>query len=495
MTQSSSPAEGCTLGELQRWLGEAGARLVGDAGAGALRIVDVTQDSRQVVPGALFVVRVGRSTDGRRFVDDALRRGAVAVLCEPGAVAVEPRLEVGELARAWALAAHVVHGQPSRELPVIGVTGTNGKTTTTFMLRNILEEAGLRTEVLGTLSGERTTPEAPVLQRRLAAWMNEGVHAVAMEVSSHALALHRVDGMRYRVAVFTNLSRDHLDFHRNTEAYFEAKSRLFDPSLSRVAVVDLDDPYGRVLADTATISTTGFSRSLLGDVEVGIASCRFTWRGFLVEIPIGGDFNVANAHAAAEAAVALGIAAEVVARGLNRPLVVPGRFELIDAGQPFAVVVDYAHTPDGLERLLSAARAVSGAGRVTVVFGCGGDRDRSKRPMMGEVAARLADRVILTADNSRGEDTGAIVSAIREGFDHVVRGSGSPELVIEHDREAAIRTAVESAGEGDVVLIAGKGHETTQTIGNLVVPFDDRVVVRSILNERFSNTGNGIHTQ
>lgn len=447
-------------------------------------VEEVTSDSRVSLERSIFCCVRGDNLDGHDYAQAAHEAGAVALLVERFVDLDVPQVLVESVREVMGPVAAEVYGHPSKVLDVIGVTGTNGKTTTTYMLRNILTEAGLRAEVLGTLSGERTTPEAPELQRRLARWVDEGVHAVAMEVSSHALALHRVDGMRFRVSVFTNLSRDHLDFHRSTEAYFEAKARLFEPDLSRVAVVDLDDPHGRLLRDAARISTTGFSRDLLRDVEVGIDSSRFTWRGHAVELPMGGDFNISNAHAAAEAAKALNIAPELIVRGLSRPLVVPGRFELIAQGQPFSVVVDYAHSPDGLERLLTSVRDLPGIGHVTVVFGCGGDRDRSKRPMMGEVAARLADKVILTADNSRGEETADIINAIVAGMDRV---SVAPVTVIEHDRREAIRIALDTAEVGDVVLIAGKGHETTQTIGDLVAPFDDREVVRSILAERYGD--------
>lgn len=463
------------------------------ASRGDLSVVveGVSSDSRDTTARAVFCCVPGELADGHDFATDAVAAGAVALLVERFLDIDVPQVLVEDVRAVMGPLAAEVYGHPSKVLDVIGVTGTNGKTTTTWMLRNILEEAGLRTEVLGTLSGERTTPEAPELQRCLAQWSDAGVHAVAMEVSSHALALHRVDGMRFRVAVFTNLSRDHLDFHRSTDAYFEAKSRLFEADLSRVAVVDLDDPYGRLLHETARISTTGYFRDQLGDIEVGVSSCRFTWRGFPIEIPIGGDFNITNAHAAAEAAVAMGIPSAVIAQGLNRPLVVPGRFEIIDGNQPFSVVVDYAHTPDGLERLLSAVRGLDDIERLTVVFGCGGDRDRSKRPMMGEIAGRLADRVVLTADNSRGEDTGSIIASIREGFDKAVGGESHPELVIEHDREAAIDLAISTAGERDVVVIAGKGHETTQTLGKQVLPFDDRAVARRVLGNRFPDAVSG----
>jgi UDP-N-acetylmuramoyl-L-alanyl-D-glutamate--2,6-diaminopimelate ligase len=354
---------------------------------------------------------------------------------------------------------------------VVGVTGTNGKTTTTWLLRAVLEAAGRPTGLIGTLSGSRTTPEAPDLQARLAELRDEGRRAVAMEVSSHALALHRVDGTRFAVAVFTNLGRDHLDFHESLEDYFAAKARLFGPELAEVGVVDLDDAHGRLLRDAARIPTRGYSLADVDDLELGPRSSRGRWRGRDLRVPLGGAFNVHNALAAATAAVELGVDDATVVAGLAEAPPVPGRFEAVAIEAPFTAVVDYAHTPDALEALLGAAREGTGEGRLLLVFGCGGDRDRTKRPAMGEVAARLADVVVVTSDNPRSEDPGAIAAAVREG----ALGPGS--VTTELDRRAAIATALAEAGDGDVVVVAGKGHETTQDAGGAVVPFDDRVVV------------------
>jgi UDP-N-acetylmuramoyl-L-alanyl-D-glutamate--2,6-diaminopimelate ligase len=445
-----------------------------------VEVLTVDYDSRRVSPGSLFCCLPGARADGHDFAPEAVARGAVALLVARPLPLPVPQVQVEDPRRGMALAAAAVAGHPSRDLTVVGVTGTNGKTTTVHLLRGVLEEAGLRTMVLGTLTGPRTTPEAPDLQGSLARWRDEGGEAVAMEVSSHALALHRVDGTRFRVAVFTNLSRDHLDFHGTMEAYFEAKARLFRPELAERAVVNLDSPHGRLLRDAALIPTTGYRLGDVEDLHVGPTGSSFRWRGVEVVLPIGGRFNVSNALAAAETGVALGIAPEVVAAGLGRPVVIPGRFEPIEAGQPFTVIVDYAHTPDGLAELLRAGREVAGGGRVTVVFGCGGERDASKRPAMGETAASLADRVVLTADNSRGEDTGAIIDAVRAG---ALRAAARREatLVVEPDRRAAIREALAGARPGDVVLVAGKGHEATLTIGDREIPFDDRQVVREEL--------------
>jgi UDP-N-acetylmuramoyl-L-alanyl-D-glutamate--2,6-diaminopimelate ligase len=460
-------------------------RVVGDLDR---EITRVDHDSRQVIPGSLFCCVPGREHDGHDHAPAAVAGGAVALLVERRLPLDVTQVVVDDVRAAMGPAAAAVAGHPDRDLEIVGVTGTNGKTTTTALLGNVFEAAGRPARVLGTLSGPRTTPEAPDLQRRLAAWRDEGIRSVAMEVSSHALALHRVDGTRFRVAVFTNLSRDHLDFHGSMEAYFEAKARLFTPELADAAVVNLDSPYGRLLLDAATVPTIGYRTDALDDVEVGALASRFRWRGQLVDLPLGGAFNVANALAAAEAATLLDIDAPVVAAGLSRPVSVPGRFEPVEAGQPYTVLVDYAHTPDALAQLLAAARQVAGTGAVTVVFGCGGDRDPSKRPVMGEVAARGADRVVVTADNSRHEDTGAIIDAVLAG----TRGVGAPGAVVaEPDRRAAIALAVDTAAPGDVVVIAGKGHETTQTIGDVVTPFDDREVAREAIRQRVGGSEGG----
>ena len=449
--------------------------------------VDVTSvdfDSRAVRPGSLFCCLRGEHTDGHLHAGAAVERGAVAVLADHPLDVAAPCIVVADTRPAMAELAVRFNGDPAASMVVVGITGTNGKTTTTYLLRAIFEAAGRSAEVLGTLSGTRTTPEAPELQARLAAMRDRGVQAVAMEVSSHALAMHRVDGTRFAVAVFTNLSRDHLDFHETMEAYFEAKARLFEPGMAAQAVVGIDSPYGRLLLDAAKIPTVGYSLDDVSDLVVGAAGSRFTWRGHEVTLGIGGRFNVANALAAATAAAAVGIDDATIAAGLSEPLLVPGRFEVVVAGQPFPVIIDYAHTPDGLEQLLRAVRDLGQGGQVEVVFGCGGERDASKRPAMGEVAAQLADRVILTADNSRGEQTGAIIDAVRQGYDHAA-GRRAHDLVVEPDRRAAIATALAAAGPADVVVIAGKGHETTQVIGDTVIPFDDREVARDELARLF----------
>jgi UDP-N-acetylmuramoyl-L-alanyl-D-glutamate--2,6-diaminopimelate ligase len=444
-------------------------------GDGAVEITSVQHDSRAVEPGALFCCVPGGHTDGHRFAGDAVRAGAAALLVEHPVAVDAPQIVVDDSRAAMGPAAAAVVGWPSQALDVVGVTGTNGKTTTVHLLRSVLEAAGRSTGLIGTLTGVRTTPEAPELQRALAAFRDEGRRAVTMEVSSHALAQRRVDGTRFAVAVFTNLSRDHLDFHGDMETYFRAKARLFSPELSERAVVNLDDAHGLLLDRAAEIPTVGFSLADAAQLELGRDGSRFLWRGEPVRLALAGSFNVANALAAATAAAQLGIEAATVAAGLTAAGPVSGRFQLIDQGQPFTVVVDYAHTPDGLAQLLEAARSIAEGHTVTVVFGAGGERDAEKRPMMGEMACQGADRVVLTSDNPRGEDPGAIIAQVQLGMDDCT------ELAVEPDRRAAVNLAVRGARAGDVVVIAGKGHETTQTIGETVIPFDDRVVASEAL--------------
>ena len=446
----------------------------GPSAALDVEITDVQFDSRRVEPGSLFCCVRGSSEDGHRHASEAVDKGAAALLVDHRLDIDAVQLVVPDVRVAMATVSASCFSHPADHLLLIGVTGTNGKTTTTLMLRNIFRAAQRSVEVLGTLSGARTTPESPDLQRRLAQWHDEGVDVVAMEVSSHAIDQHRIDSMRFRVAVFTNLSRDHLDYHGTMEEYFETKARLFDPSHCDRAVVNLDSPYGRLLADASTVPTDGYSLDEIEGLQLSVEGSSFRWAGHEVSLTIAGTFNVSNALAAAHAARALGLDDATIAEGLSAPLVVDGRFERVDAGQPFAIVVDYAHTPDGLEQLLLAASALV-EGRVIVVFGCGGDRDRSKRPVMGEVAARNADVVVVTADNSRSETTDSIIGSIMDGVRRV-SGPRASTIAVEPDRRAAIALALRSAMDNDIVLIAGKGHETVQIIGDSIEEFDDRVV-------------------
>jgi UDP-N-acetylmuramoyl-L-alanyl-D-glutamate--2,6-diaminopimelate ligase len=457
--------------------------LLGDAGvvevrgdASSTMVAAVTHDSRAVTPGALFFCVTGTRVDGHRFAAEAVEAGAVALVAEQPLPVDVTQVIVADTRAAMGPIAAAFYGHPSARLDVVGVTGTNGKTTTTHLLRDVLTSAGRVTGLIGTLSGARTTPEAADLQATLAGMVAAGDAAVAMEVSSHALSLHRVDGTHFRVAVFTNLGRDHLDFHGDPETYFRAKAMLFDPERAAVGVVNGDDPHGRLLIDAARIPMRTYSLADAADITVTATASRFTWRGHRVELPLGGEFNIANALAAATAAAELGVDEAAIAAGLSSAQPVVGRLERVEAGQPFTVLVDYAHTPDALEQVLNAARQGTD-GRVLVVFGCGGDRDRAKRPEMGEIATQLADLAVLTTDNPRSEDPLAIIEDVRSG----VKEDDEAGLVVEVDRRAAIAYALRAAAPGDVVLIAGKGHETGQEVNDVVLPFDDRVVAREEL--------------
>lgn len=443
----------------------------------------VTHDSRAVQPGDLFCCVPGAHHDGHDHAAAALQAGAVALVVERPLGLGVPEVQVASVRSAMGPLAARLLGDPSATLDVIGVTGTNGKTTTTHLLAAILNRAGRNCGMIGTLSGVRTTPEAPELQQLLAAFLAEGRRSVAMEVSSHALDLHRVDGTHFRVAVFTNLSRDHLDHHRDMAAYFQAKARLFEPDRCAHAVVCTDDPHGRLLLDAALVPTEGYGLGDVTDLEVSPRGSSFRWRGVSVSINLPGRFNVLNAVAAATVAAHLGVDTQTIAAGLADVSAIAGRFELVDEGQPFVAAVDFAHTPDGLENLLDAARELAGPNRVIVVFGAGGDRDPTKRPEMGEAVARGADVVFLTTDNPRHEDPAAIMEAVKSGLlDH-------PDVSEVPDRADAIAAAVAVAGPGDVLLVAGKGHETTQTIGDRVIPFVDREVLSRAIRQRATGGG------
>jgi UDP-N-acetylmuramoyl-L-alanyl-D-glutamate--2,6-diaminopimelate ligase len=436
----------------------------------------ITHDSRQVAPGVLFCCVSGASADGHTFAASAVSAGAVALVVDHHLDIDVPQLVVPDVRAAMPYLASAIYDNPSRSLAVFGVTGTNGKTTTTWLLQSVLEHAGLPCGLLGTLSGAHTTPEAPAFQAQLAAFRDNGKKAAAVEVSSHALALHRVDATWFAVGVFTNLSRDHLDLHGTEDDYFAAKARLFEPERCGVAVINADEERGQQLAAEVTVPVRLFSMHDATDIVLDARSATFTWHGQRIRLPLGGAFSVANGLAAATAALAYGIEPAVIAQGLSAATPVPGRFEPVDVGQSFGVIVDYAHTPDGLRVALQAARGVT-RGRLMVVFGCGGDRDATKRPLMGEIAQKGADFVILTSDNPRGESPAAIISDVVRGFPTGSTG----DYVVELDRRAAIAAAFSMAEAGDLVVIAGKGHEATQTIGTEVRPFDDRVVARELL--------------
>ncbi len=457
--------------------------------SGDPQIVDVTHDSSKVRPGALFCCVSGATRDGHQFAPAAVESGAAALLCERSLGLGVPEILVPDTRVAMAEAAALVWGRPADKLRLVGVTGTNGKTTVVTLVTGILARAGHSARSIGTLTGERTTPESTDLQRDLARLVDDGVTHVAVEVSSHALVQHRVDRVRFDIAVFTNLGTDHLDFHGTPEAYFAAKARLFDPDHSDAGIVCVDDIHGRLLYDASGSTFTPVSIDQAVDLVSDGAGSSFTWRGQRVELPLVGRYNVIDALLAAEVCVALDVPPEVVAAALHQADVVPGRFETFRsaASESPTVVVDYAHTPDALESALEAAREITPAGsRLTVVFGCGGSRDRSKRPMMGAVAARLADRVIVTNDNPRDDDPSQIIDEILTGV--AAEEASDPDIAVGAevlpDRRAAIVAAVTGAGDGDVVVIAGKGHEQGQVFADRVEPFDDRQVVREILEER-----------
>lgn len=443
------------------------------ANASALALFDAEHDSRRVGDGVLFACIRGANADGHDYAATVIEAGAAALLVDHELAFAIPQIVVSDVRRAVGPVAAAIHNDPSRSLKVVGITGTNGKTTTVRMVSSVAEILGRDCLEIGTLTGERTTPEATDLQRILSTARADRRELVAMEVSSHALDLHRVDGTRFSVAAFTNLGVDHLDHHGDLEAYFAAKALLFTPELCDLAVIDVRSEAGERMARVSSVPVVAIDDDLVEILDLGPQRSLFRWRGAEVELPLGGAFNVANAVLAAEIMVAVGAEPADVIGGLGDLPTVPGRFEQVDVGQRFAVIVDYAHTPDGLEAVLEAARAVTRRSLV-VVFGAGGDRDQGKRPQMGEVTRRLADRVVVTSDNPRSEDPAAIIASVVAGMDK------SPDLV-EPDRRMAIRHAFAAAREGDVVLIAGKGHEMTQTIGSDVLEFDDRAVARDEL--------------
>lgn len=451
-----------------------------------VEVDSVVMDSRAVRPGSLFACVVGHRSDGHDFAAEACSAGAVALVVRRPLDIPVPQVLVGDVRAALGPLCDAFFAHPSRRLRVVGVTGTNGKTTTVSMLAAIFTAHGWAADSIGTLSGVRTTPEAPELQARLASLVGEGADAVAIEVSSHALDQRRTDGVHFAAGVFTNLTQDHLDYHATMEAYFRAKARLFDPGSLEVAVVNADDPYGRRLLDEIAggrvgggrvggrLRTETFSLGDAAGLTLSRRGSRFGWEGVEVRLALPGRFNVANALAAATAARSLGVPPRAVAEGLAALGSVRGRFEAVDAGQDFSVLVDYAHTPDGLTKVLTAAREIT-SGRLIVVFGAGGDRDHSKRAPMGEAAARLADLAILTSDNPRSEDPLAIIDEVAAG------APGDRPLTREPDRRGAITMALSLAKDGDVVVIAGKGHETGQDFGSRVEAFDDAAEARRAL--------------
>ena len=476
--------------------------------AGDVEIEALAYRSQGVTEGALFFCVPGFTTDGHDFAQDAVERGAAALVCERPLDLDVPEVVVPDVRAAMAPLAAAFYAHPTRELRVVGVTGTNGKTTTAFLVRHLLEQAGIQTGLLGTIwsvvGGRqeevvRTTPEAVDLQRTFREMLDAGDQACVIEVSSHALDLHRADAIEFDCAVFTNLTRDHLDFHGTLEDYFGAKRRLFVPPASappRVPIVNVDDEWGARIAEElgeaghGELVTFAIERDAdvrARDISSSASGARFTCVAGAeradVQLPLPGPFNVCNALGALAAARALGVDFAAAAASLASAPSVPGRFEPVDEGQRFSVLVDYAHTPDSIENVLAAARELlAGGGRLVCVFGAGGDRDRDKRPLMGEAARRLADHVIVTSDNPRSEDPDAIIAAIVEGAHAAEQAGARSKLEVEPDRRAAIELAVALARDGDIVLIAGKGHEQGQEFEHgRKVPFDDREVAREAL--------------
>jgi UDP-N-acetylmuramoyl-L-alanyl-D-glutamate--2,6-diaminopimelate ligase len=470
-------------------------------GSQDLAIEDIVFDSRQVKPGALFVALRGVHQDGHGFIQAAVDAGARAVISEtPFKVSGVTGIQVQDALRALAHVALRFWDFPSEKLLIVGITGTNGKTTISYLLESIFESAGLPTGVLGTINyrfrgdvvpAPNTTPFSSELQRMLARFLQAGAKACVMEVSSHALALGRVEGVNFDVGLFTNLTQDHLDFHKTLEAYAEAKAKLFeslDPHSAKPypkrGIVNRDDPWSDRMAKACRVPVMGYRLRGPADVfakniECDATGSRFELQGPGVSVPVRlallGEYNVTNAVAAAAVAFSQGLPAEAIVKGLERVQGIPGRMERINSGQPYTVVVDYAHTEDALRHVLGALRALRPR-RLLTVFGCGGDRDRIKRPLMGEAAASLSDEVFVTSDNPRSEDPARITLDVEVG----VRRVRADHYQIILDREEAIARALGQAQKGDIVLIAGKGHENYQILANRTIPFDDREVARRL---------------
>jgi UDP-N-acetylmuramoyl-L-alanyl-D-glutamate--2,6-diaminopimelate ligase len=479
-------------------------RAVEVTGDPALEIAEVNHDSRRVGPGALFVAIRGLAVDGNRFVDAARKKGALAICSEEPPRGEGTWLQVPDAREALAVLSAAILGEPARSLELVGITGTNGKTTTAYLVDSVVRAAGEKCGLLGTVEyrigdrvaeASRTTPESSDLQGYFRQMVDAGCRRAVLEVSSHSLVLKRVHGLEFQVAVFTNLTRDHLDFHGDIDSYFLAKRILFESLLrpSGRAIVNLDDDRAAEVAKASraavwTYSVEKPSADLFAeDVQTSLEGSRFRARtpiGALeIETPLVGLFNVSNTLAALGAALALELPPETVRRGIAALPGVPGRAERVRAGQDFTVLVDYAHTDDGLKHLLETVRDLKPA-RLITVFGCGGDRDRTKRPLMGAVASRLSDVLVLTSDNPRSEPPEAILEEIQRG----IPAARARDTLVIPDRREAIARALELGRPGDVVVIAGKGHESVQILRDRSVPFDDRQVAREILSRRGSKT-------
>ncbi len=479
-------------------------------GNSEIGVSSVTLDSRQVEPGGLFACVPGEHTNGHDFAGEAVKRGAVALLVEEPVLGIDAAkittVRTPDARRVLGTIAARVYGEPSLSLKCFGVTGTNGKTTTVHLLAEIATAAGEQAATLGTLgtkfavsentltpnsSSGLTTPEAPELQSQLGSMLANGIETVAMEVSSHSLAQFRVDGTHFRIVCFTNLGHDHLDFHLNMASYFDAKARLFDATFTEMAALNIDDPAGSRLveiAKSASLPTITFGLSEKAEItataiEYSTTGSRFTLvdrrndESIDTKINLLGQMNVANALGAAATAMGAGYSLIEIANGLNNSSVIPGRMESVATSTQFMVLVDYAHTPEALSAALTAARVMAAGNRVLLAFGCGGGRDFEKRSVMGEVAVRDADFVVVTSDNPRSEDPAEIANQIIATID-------SSQVELELDRRRAIRRVLGEAGTGDVVVVAGKGHETGQIATGKAIPFNDREVIREELAAR-----------
>lgn len=471
----------CPEIEVSQLVASVEASIVGDS---TTRISGLTQDSRSVQPGDLYCCVRGRTVDGHQFIDDAIERGAVAVLVDSPVGKVTPNItviSVPNVREVLGPIASAAFSNPASSLTMMGITGTNGKTSTAEILASLLRADGKKVAVFGTLTGERTTPEAIDLQAQLADARDASITHVVMEVSSHALDQSRVKGIEFAVGVLTNITRDHLDYHGTEENYFAAKAKLFAPGVSKVGVVNSDDLRGRLLIDVGAIPMRSYSFEDAVAPVVLLSRVEFTWNDVKFSVPMGGRFTLMNSLAAITAADELQVSREAMVAGCASLEGVPGRFESVSNDLGIGIVVDYAHTPDGLIEVLNSARALSSE-RVIVVFGCGGNRDHGKRPLMGEVAHRLADVVYVTSDNPRTENAELIIEDVLAGMPE---NHGAIAVV---DRAEAIASAILGARRGDIVVIAGKGHESTQDIGGVLTPFSDVEVARQVVEKKVGGT-------
>jgi len=476
-------------------------------GASEKKIKGIAYDSRRIKSGFLFVAIKGQKSDGNLFVNQAIKEGAIAVISESHPTNRRQEVSwivVEDSRRALALVAQNFYHYPSKELKLIGITGTNGKTTVSYLLQSILLTAGMKCGRLGTISyhlGDKeidaklTTPEALDIQQYLRQMSDVGCNSCIMEVSSHSLALNRVEGCEFDMAIFTNLAREHLDFHKNMEGYFSTKKKLFymiNNNPDGIAVINLDDPKGKELIELSRVRNISFAMEAKADIKTSKFHLSSAGNQLEMQTPIGrlivksaliGKPNISNMMAATAAAIGLDIDAECIKEGIENLKLIPGRFEKIDMGQDFAVIDDFAHSGEALKRLLESIRQIS-QGRIITVFGCGGDRDKGKRPLMGYHAVKLSDIAIVTSDNPRSEDPLKIIQEIEEGILHA---NSRGEYMIIPDRREAMRKAIEIAQAGDTVVIAGKGHENYQLIGDKVLPWSDKEIAEQLILEKMES--------